>query len=247
GRPRPPAPPAASAGNPAAWPRRFRPRTPAAGSGRSPGRLRTAVRRDGAAAASPRVPGTRAGRAARTRAQSRRVFTGSRDPDPKRCRGAWADAADGRRGAAPPGTSAPVLPVRIRFAAARGAQGVALVGPLVLRQRAPGDALDLGVEAGHGLPWIRVADPRGRRLDMQLELRAIADALAPGEQHRRACALGQPRQQGHGQRLLAEERGELAVAGLGLLVGQDADRAAFLEHLPQLAHGRAFGTHLAYV
>ena len=70
------------------------------------------------------------------------------------------------------------------------------------------------------------------------------DALAPGEQHRRAGARGEPAEQGHRQRLHAEERRELAVAGLGLLVGQDADHAAVVEALEQLADRRAFGAHL---
>ena len=51
---------------------------------------------------------------------------------------------------------------------------------------------------------------------------------------------GQPRQQRHRQRRHAEERRELAVANLGLLVGQDADHAAVLQPLEQLPHRRAF-------
>src|SRR3546814_2554252 len=84
----------------------------------------------------------------------------------------------------------------------------------------------------------------GRRLEAQREPRPGADALAIAEQHRRPAALGQPAEQGHRQRLHAEERGELTVAGLGLLVGQDADHAAGLEHLEQLADAGAFGAHL---
>ncbi len=149
------------------------------------------------------------------------------------------------------GSGGPARPlaifVRVDFATAGGAQRVALVGPLVLRRIAAGDPLDFAVEAGHGLLGIGVGDLRRRRLDMQVETRSVADAFAPGQQHRRAGAVGQSREQGHGQRLHAEERREFAVAGLRLLVGQDADRAALLEHFPQLPHGRALGAHLAHV
>ena len=70
------------------------------------------------------------------------------------------------------------------------------------------------------------------------------DALAVAEQDWRAAALGEPAEQGHGQSLHAEERGEFAVAGLRLLVGQDPDHAAAVLQLEQRAYRRGFGADL---
>src|SRR5690606_34361771 len=103
-------------------------------------------------------------------------------------------------------------------AAARRPRLEALVGPLVLAWIAPRDALDVGIERGGGDGRIGIGDAvRGRR-DPQRIVLALADALAPGEQDAGAAAPGQASEQGHGQRLHAEERCEFAVAALGLLV-----------------------------
>ena len=72
------------------------------------------------------------------------------------------------------------------------------------------------------------------------------DAFAIREYHRRAGAVREAAQQRHRQRGHAEERCEFAVATLGLLVGQDADHAAVLQQLEQLAHAGAFGADLGY-
>ncbi len=74
--------------------------------------------------------------------------------------------------------------------------------------------------------------------------RGARQPFAPGEQHARAAARGEPAEQGHGQRRLAEERREFAVAGLRLLVRQDADHAALLQALEQGAHAGGFGADL---
>src|SRR3546814_10641822 len=68
--------------------------------------------------------------------------------------------------------------VGVGLAAARRAQLVALVGPLVLRRVAAGDALDRGVERGRGDHRIGTGDAFGRRLEAQREPRPGADALA---------------------------------------------------------------------
>ncbi|KAG0946381.1 hypothetical protein G6F31_014332 [Rhizopus arrhizus] len=137
--------------------------------------------------------------------------------------------------------------VGIFLAAARRSQRIALVRPLVLRGVAAGDAFDTGIERGGGHLRVRVGHRRVGRLDVQGEFHVRPDALAPAVQHGGTGALGQAVDQGHGQRLHAEERHEHTVAGLGLLVGQDAGGTAVLEHLEQLPHGRALGAHLLHV
>ncbi len=79
---------------------------------------------------------------------------------------------------------------------------------------------------------------------MQGGVESGAATLAIGEQHRRAAASGQPADQRHGQRGYAEERRELAIAGLGLLVGQDANHAAIAQSLEELVDAAPFGADL---
>ena len=72
-------------------------------------------------------------------------------------------------------------------------------------------------------------------------------AFGDREQHARAGALRQSRQQGHAQRLDPEEWREHSIASLGSLIGQDADHAAGAQRLEQAAHRCAFGRQLAHI
>src|SRR5690606_586537 len=94
-----------------------------------------------------------------------------------------------RPAAARPGSSALQIHVRMR-PIARRARLEALLGPLVWGRVAARDALDAGMQGGGGAHRVGIVDAGVGRGNPQCMVRPAADALAPGEQHRRPAAAG---------------------------------------------------------
>ena len=132
--------------------------------------------------------------------------------------------------------------VRILFPGTRRLQRIALVRPLVLRRIAPGDAFERGVERGDGDLRIGIGDGGRRRFDVQGEARGAAVGR-PSMRSQYANSTAAPvrcaRRPATSWSARARRRtARIRRRPLGLLVGQDADHAAVLEQLEQLAHRR---------
>ena len=106
------------------------------------------------------------------------------------------------------------------------ANGIAFVGPLILFGCDAYTVFYAAIEGGDGAGKFGVGDAVGCWQKMQAISAALRQAFGKREQHIRAGALGQTRQQYHGQRGRAEERREFAFALAWLLVGQNADDAS---------------------